>query len=337
MNLRYGDTAVQSTAQAYIFGCGNCHPLDPAKHRNGTVDVELFDAAAPPGSLKAMNPSNASYDPVAKICASVYCHSGYTVTSDAVGLPLTYPANPVPPGYMLNTSARRVTYIMDETCSNLTYDPFAVITARDYKITPAWGTTGTFTTCTECHAFPLTTYYPAVSAGAGDSHQWVNEIGYNYGHAYNMYSNFYGIPCATCHYTSVDHRGGVPPVYPLTANPPTQWVQDSNGNWIVAYYPVPVKDRSIHVNGASDVAFDIQNGYRYYAENWADIPLSLASATYNAQTMTCTNVSCHFDGAKRWQQNVRWGSPYRGWEGPQAECDVCHRYGNLNPTCQPAQ
>ena len=324
-NLRYGDTTVQSTAQAYLFGCGNCHPLDKSKHRNGSLDVELYDSLAPPSSLKAKNPSNATYDPALRTCSNVYCHSGTSVTSGPVGLPLTSPPNPVPAGYTLNNS-----YIMDQSCSNLTYDPYDVTVARDYKTTPAWGTTGTFMSCTECHPFPLTTFYPEVSAGVGDSHQWVDSNNWNWGHAYNM--AYGGIPCATCHYTSVDHFGGT--------GPPTYWTV-VNGADVQAYYPVAVKDRSLHVNGAPDVAFDTLNGYRYVASRYTH-QYDLTSATYNAQTKTCTNVTCHSGGPvgqapNKWQQNVKWGTPYRGEGGPvgtEVECDVCHRYGYLSQTCQ---
>lgn len=333
--LRYGDTTVRSTAQAYMFGCGNCHPLDQAKHRNGTVDVELYDAQAPPGSLKAKNPSNAAYDPVDNTCSNVYCHSGYSVTSGAVGEPLTYPPDPVPPGfpigYTLNNS-----YIMDETCSNLIYAPYTVTVARDYRTSPAWGATGTPTTCTECHAFPLTIYYPAVSAGVGDSHQWVDENGYNWGHAYNMLG-VGGVPCATCHNGSVDHQGGVP--YPPSATPPTYWTTDSSGNSITAYYPVPIKDRTLHVNGVPDVAFDSVNGYRYYDPTWGyDDQFDLTSATYNAQTKTCSNVSCHYGGTvSTRQQSPKWGSPYGPYSvsGSSVQCDLCHRFGYLRSTCEP--
>ena len=49
--------------------------LDLASHRNGVTEVVLHDAAAPAGSLKRLAAPEASYDPVAGTCASVYCHS----------------------------------------------------------------------------------------------------------------------------------------------------------------------------------------------------------------------------------------------------------------------
>jgi predicted CxxxxCH...CXXCH cytochrome family protein len=119
------------------------------------VDVELFDASAPAGSIKALNPSSAAFDAGSQTCANVYCHSGKSVTSGAVGLPVTSPPNPVPPGYVLNGP-----YIMDPSCSSLTYDPFSVTTGRVYATTPAWGAPPSFSTCKECLQFPLTTSFP---------------------------------------------------------------------------------------------------------------------------------------------------------------------------------
>jgi predicted CxxxxCH...CXXCH cytochrome family protein len=342
--LSYGDTSVSSTSNAYRFGCGNCHPLDRSYHNDGVVEVELYNADAPADSLKAKNPPTAEYTPGLNVtaypghvdgqsfsysdgtCNNVYCHSGYTVSSGSVGLPLTYPANPVPSGYTLNGS-----YIMDETCSNVTYAPYTVTTQRVYTTTPAWGTSGTFTTCKECHEFPLTTWAPDVQAAAGDSHQWVDDYyGYNWGHAYNMGYN--GIPCATCHFETADHRPGTVG-NPPTANP-TYWAE-VNGTYISEYYPVTLRNRAKHVNGTPDVDFDTINGYRYYWPGWRNTHVDLSSATYDPATKTCSDVGCHY-GAPfgNHQKIVKWGTPNRMNEGISGgECDVCHRYGYLNETC----
>jgi predicted CxxxxCH...CXXCH cytochrome family protein len=81
----YGDTAAlqdrfpsatPTTAPAvYGFGCGSCHPLDPARHFDGTVEVELYDATAPAGSLKARAAPGAAYDAATGTCSGTYCHS----------------------------------------------------------------------------------------------------------------------------------------------------------------------------------------------------------------------------------------------------------------------
>jgi predicted CxxxxCH...CXXCH cytochrome family protein len=65
---------------AYRYGCGNCHPTDPAAHGNGVVgELDLAAATAPAGSLKARNGAGAAWvaggTPTSGTCASVYCHS----------------------------------------------------------------------------------------------------------------------------------------------------------------------------------------------------------------------------------------------------------------------
>jgi len=302
---------VSSTADAYLFGCGNCHPLDASNHRNGTVDIELYNPAAPAGSLKAKNPVDAAYtpgiDPATGTCSNVYCHSGKVVTSStAVGDPLTYPANPIPPGYTLYGS-----YIMDETNSNYLYAPYTVNSGREYAVTPAWGTNGTMTACTECHQFPLTTAAPDVSAGVGDSHQWIDDYGYANLHAWNMY----GVPvqCRTCHYSTVTQTGATR----------DDW---SNGYELMVYDPVPLASRVSHVNGAPDVAFDTLDAVTFPSSS--GMTYSLADASYDPESKSCSNVACHYytgPGSARQQLQPKWGAPYRWWSS--SECDVCHRFG----------
>lgn len=326
--LVYGDTAISSVDDAYKFGCGNCHPLDNLYHQNGSVEVELYNTAAPADSLKAKNLSTAAYDTTAKTCSNVYCHSGYVVfSSGPVGNPLTTADNSAyfPPNYKINRG-----YIMDETCSSLQYAPYTVNSGREYQTTPAWGTSGNFSVCTECHQFPLWSDYTTVEAGVGDSHYWINEYGYAYGHENNM-EYFPGIGCATCHNGTANHLPG------SVANPPTTYPttwQNIDGVWLQVYSPVQLKSRVMHVNGNPDVSFDTVNGYRYYYPGYLNLLLPLTTATYDPVTKTCSDVACHYGPPLNYnQQKVKWGSPYRGWEGPTSECDQCHRYGNLNDTC----
>jgi len=322
-SLTYGDTTNYSTTGEYKFGCGNCHPLDRAKHRDGTVEVELYDALAPAGSLKAKNPTTAAYAAATQTCSDVYCHSGYTLTSSTVGDPLRYPANPVPPGYTLNGPFGSVPsqywYIMDASCSNLTYAPYTVNYQRAYKTTPAWGSTGNITTCRECHGFPPTTYSPAVSAGVGDGHQWIDPDDFRNLHAWNMFGD--PVACRTCHYSTVTQTAGY---YFVGAD---EIQQD----------PVPLSSHVTHVNGVPDVAFDTVNPVIYNRTHF----YSLAGAAYDPSTKTCSDVACHYDAAgpvpprtsPRWQQSPRWGAPYR--YADSTECDLCHRF-DLEPTCTAA-
>ncbi len=75
----YGDVRTWADYPAggvagYVFGCGNCHPLHPARHMNGTVEVDLSPAGAPAGSVKARNRPDAAHAADGR-CSGVYCHS----------------------------------------------------------------------------------------------------------------------------------------------------------------------------------------------------------------------------------------------------------------------
>jgi predicted CxxxxCH...CXXCH cytochrome family protein len=60
----------------YEFGCGNCHPVDPAFHMNDVVNLTLNNNHG--GTLKSLNnvsddDSGYTQDPVT--CSAAYCHS----------------------------------------------------------------------------------------------------------------------------------------------------------------------------------------------------------------------------------------------------------------------
>ena len=75
----YGDQRIledfsPSGGPAYQFGCGNCHPLDPARHLSGgPVEVSLSPAAAGATGLRTLNRADAAY--AGGKCSGVYCHS----------------------------------------------------------------------------------------------------------------------------------------------------------------------------------------------------------------------------------------------------------------------
>lgn len=70
---RTADVDPTGATGRYSFGCGACHPKDDARHRDGTVDVELTPAAGAAGGLRALNGAGAAY--AAGTCSGVYCHS----------------------------------------------------------------------------------------------------------------------------------------------------------------------------------------------------------------------------------------------------------------------
>jgi predicted CxxxxCH...CXXCH cytochrome family protein len=255
----------------------------------GTAEIELYNPNAPAGSLKALNPPTASYTPGTTIltdargmkytegtCSNVYCHS-YTevTTTGTVPDPTVPPYNPP-----------------------LVYNPpweSLVVKTRQY-LSPTWGvdTLG----CDGCHGNPIMTAYPAVSAGAGDSHGWLDDDGYVDLHSWNM--GFGPLQCKTCHYDTVRQEA--------------TYTQDSAG--ITLFDDVSIANRSRHVNGSKDIAFSPDP--ILYPTSSGDVLHDLSGASFDPATTTCNNVSCHLG-----QTSVKWGTPYRWWNS--YECDVCHQ------------
>lgn len=281
---RYGDTritqAFSSYSGAYIFGCGNCHPVDAVNHANGVVDVELYSPLAPTGSLKAMNPASAVYVAGPEIftdskgvpytkgtCSSIYCHS-YNEWTTTEAIPDSDPE----------------------------WQAKTVVT-RNYK-SMTWG--GNPLTCSGCHGNPTQTSSTTNDGGAGDSHSWIDEYGYQNLHTYNMGST--PVSCMYCHNTTVNQLN-------------TYTVDDMG---VRTLSEVPISNFSRHVNGSNDVSFATQKPFVYSTWSNGDVSMSLANATYEPVTKNCSNVSCH-----REQTTVKWGTPYRWWNN---ECNVCHSY-----------
>jgi|GEM_PF-1502145 len=274
----YGTVQNFSTDSAYVFSCGTCHPSSSSSfHQNGTVDVELYDATAPSGSLKSLNPPTAQYEETSGSCSNVYCHSATTWSSGDVGSPLTQ-TNGLP--------------ILDGN-RNLTYAPYEISETRAYS-TVNWN--GGSLDCNGCHRNGPQTSVPTVRAGVGNSHGWIDDWGYEDLHAYNMASD--PLTCRTCHYETVmDDQ---------------TWSRD---NWdITTYDDVAIVSKATHVNGHKSVQFDPIDTFSVQ-----DLNVSLANATYDENSRTCSGVPCHLT-----QETPQWGKPYRWWE--ELECDQCHNY-----------
>jgi len=254
----YGDLRIAqnftANAASYIIGCGNCHPMDMSKHRNGVVDIELYNQQATAGSLKARNPESAGYV------------AGPSVNTDSNGIPYT-----------------------EGTCSNVychSYNDWTttaaipaddpnwqdkVVVTRKYK-SATWG--GATLDCSGCHGNPTQTSYPANDGGAGDSHAWIDSYGYGNLHTFNMAAD--PVSCSYCHNDTVKLKNSF-----------TRDYMD-----VTVLGDVPIHNFSKHVNGSNDVAFDTQKPFVYYSSS-SHVSMSLAGATYTPATKTCSNVSCH--------------------------------------------
>jgi hypothetical protein len=300
----YGSTSITQdvTPQGttYLMNCGNCHPMDGTKHINGvpnsgggTSEIELYNPNAPAGSLKALNPPTATYTHGTTVytdaqgmkyttgtCSNVYCHS-YTAFSTFGTVP-----DPTP---LTDPVTRKYSLVYNPPWQSL------VVKTTQYQ-NPMWGVDSL--ACNGCHGYPIMTSYPTVSAGAGDSHAWVDDYGYVDLHVWNM--SFGPLQCNTCHYDTVRDVAA--------------WTQDALG--FTTFSNIPIYNTSKHINGSKDIAFTPISVL--YQTSSGNVYHSLTNATFDTNTKTCSNVSCHHS-----QTSVIWGSPYRYWNS--WECNICHQ------------
>ena len=295
----YGRTGNLSSGNQYTFGCGECHPTDHDQHANGVknsgggdAEIELYRNGYSLG-LKSLNSSSATYTPGPTLftdddgftytlgtCSNVYCHSeSQVVSSSAVSDPKTDAGG----------------NLIRDANGNLTYDPYTVTITRQYR-TMVWGASQTLG-CNGCHGYPPRSYYPAVKAGVGQSHSWIDDQGYENLHNYNM--SYAPLNCRVCHYDTVRAEYA-------------SYTRDAKD--VATLADVPIYDASKHVNGGKDVKFDPVDPVNYGAYSY-----SLAGATWDPVQKTCSSVGCHLQ-----QPKPQWGLPYR-WEN-SAECDQCHRF-----------
>ena len=266
-----GTAANLANPADYAFGCGYCHPLDAARHRDGTVQVELFNAAAPAGNFKGRNPA-AAYVPGPQVqrddhglpytfgtCNNVACHSGMVTTSGAVPEPESagFPFVGYP----------------------VVYPPYEV-NRRPVSRPATWGAPNAG--CDSCHGYPPRTTWPDTDGGAGESHSYIDAQGSEDLHFFNH--AFDPLGCRTCHHDTVTDVG--------------DFVRDAND--ITTLADVPIADYRKHVNGFVDVIFDKIDPLPYNA-----VP-NLETAAWDPVRRSCTNVSCHKE-----QTEVFFGTPYR--------------------------
>ena len=362
--LTYGDLRIlQDVADGgtrYMFGCGHCHPIDPAAHEadlgaDGLPDVVLTppDPAVSGDAIKFRNTPQAGWNETTGTCSGVYCHSSGHGSLDA---PL------------------------------------------DYRATPAWTATTGALGCDECHGNPPR--YPSAGAGsaAPNSHIELASDGWEWGHYAGMPGPWHWggskhggglgwtgthaaspVTCQSCHYDTVD---------PANVKPGGFFYLDTEGSYVLdgpaanssrlddpswlasqcgtchdgviapkgAGRVLPLR----HVNGRADVVFDprpsLPVGYAtglpalatpeplapYFvwsfnasvggwtlppgtavrkAGDGSDVlALSLEHAAYDPATRTCTNVGCHL--ARQSAVDSGAGQPLR-W-GERYACGPCH-------------
>ncbi len=269
----YGDLRITGAftnySSGYVFGCGNCHPMDISKHKNGVVDVELYNSLATAGSIKARNPASAGYV------------AGSETFTDSKGLPYTKGKCSNVYCHSYNESATTATIGDGESNWEA-----KVVTTRMYK-TVTWGSSALG--CAGCHGNPTQTTSLTNDGGAGDSHSWIDSQGYQNLHTYNMGGD--PVSCKFCHNDTVKQLNS--------------YTTDDMG--VRTLNAVPISNFSKHVNGNNDVAFDAQNPFVYKTYYSGDVSRSLAGATYAPETKTCSNVSCHREQTVvKWGTPYRW-------------------------------
>ncbi len=347
---RTGDLAVledrfpadtPTTAPAvYAFGCGICHPIDPARHLDGQVEVELHDPAAPAGSLKARSPAAAAYDPASGTCSSVYCHSSGqeapSWTRPRGGAPVASPGwtsgqhlgcggcHDNPPAYPSGGAgapdANTHLVLADDGWELGHYaglpGPWH---SSKHGGSPGWPTPqdGSAITCQTCHA---DTVDPASTGASG--FYWLDTTGdYRLDFpgadpARLTHPAWLGSQCRTCHGAPGGPPAGAGRVLPLRhVNGKRDVVFDARTS-LPAYGGLPpppdTPTRPTWVTNGAPGVFPPDSG-----RDGATFSLHLAGASYDAATKTCSNVACHLA-----QTAVPWGvSPAGG-----ATCNACHGF-----------
>ncbi|HSD20007.1 MAG TPA: CxxxxCH/CxxCH domain-containing protein [Anaeromyxobacter sp.] len=363
--LAYGDLRiledVATGGTRYVFGCGHCHPIDPAAHEadlgaDGLPDVVLTPPAqtVPGDAIKHRNTPQAAWDPATGTCSGVYCHSS---GRDSLGTPFGYVA------------------------------------------TPPWTATPGALGCDGCHGNPPR--YPSAGpeSAAPNSHIQLAEDGWEWGHYAGMSGPYHGtrhgsptagyasapITCQTCHYETVD---------PSHTKPDGFYYLDTSGDYALeggaaarttyvkwqrtqcatchaAGSRAPPAPGAVlplrHVNGRPDVVFDprpaLPDGYAtglpalattapvapYYVtpfnvslNGWPLAPgaevrvasdgsevltVSLEHATYDPASRTCSNVGCHLSRQSLVDSGALGTPPPLRWGDEYklfTSCEYCH-------------
>ncbi|MBU1937443.1 CxxxxCH/CxxCH domain-containing protein [bacterium] len=294
----YGDLSITSDAAdpatAYNFGCGNCHPASMSGHMNGTLDVEFYDTSLPPFSLKAKNPSTATYTPGGETftdsrgfdytlgtCSNIYCHSSGTAA------------------------------------------PYRTYADAD------WGQATPYS-CGTCHGEPPSYETQSIGGDGANSHyQYYEAWGFNWGHILDIHwfhdsttvadNTSTVLNCNICHYATTTSNqnvgldsgdGDCSNCHDAMTDPPfgnrgtiTNMARHVSGESEIEFNPLPYRSAA--------QAGPIPTGWTRYS-NYDETILS-DYATYEPGTKTCSNVPCHI-----LQTNVQWGVGY--------SCNACHQY-----------
>jgi predicted CxxxxCH...CXXCH cytochrome family protein len=321
----------------YAFGCGHCHPVDPARHRDGTVQVELGDG--PPASLKALNSPGAAYVPGAAgaggTCSGVYCHSSGQASPAYVTTPAWDGGTSLgcagchgnPPRYV--TGGPGSPTANTHLTTNINGYSYGHFTWHDMRTTTTVESSGRHgvhdsendgaapMTCQTCH---FETVDPAHTGPSG--FYYLDTSGdYSLPGATAPFSCAAagchtglpgGAPAGTGKVSPGRHLNGVRDVVfdPRTA-PPASGLPSRSALPTRAYWIADVRVSTLPpADGGFDVSLDpARPGYT--------LSLHLANASYDPATKTCASVACHLKAYA--------GTPAQAWgQFPVNLCRPCH-------------
>ncbi len=317
---RYAAYGNVSSNQVFGYNCGVCHPLDPARDHDGTVQVELYNAAAPAGTVKSLNSVLSSYSSGATIfrdsmgvsytngtCSNIYCHSDGTSVGSTLqptsgkvswnswsmycgGNCHNYPPNYANGSPKTNSHVRHysVGYKCQDCHYNVTTNGSSIIDKAKhvnhaYDLAPSPGKSFTFT-------FNATT---GNSCSLISCHSDGTNIATGVLRNKSPSTTWGGatLTCASCHSNPPDYPNGSPKANSHSAHS------------AYACY-------ACHSSTASQDGL-YANSY-YHITGQYNVTGSNMNYTYSATGGTCSS-SCH---------------SYRAatWGGPSWECTSCHGY-----------
>jgi predicted CxxxxCH...CXXCH cytochrome family protein len=346
--IAYGGLSVledvsPSGGPAYDFGCGHCHPVDPARHAAAwpAAQVELAPPPTPvPGDdVKARNDPAARFDPATGTCSGVYCHSSgqdapayvasppWTATPGALGCGGCH-GNP--PRYASGgpgaSTANSHLVVADDGWESGHFQGMPGYWHTSRHGGNVAGEDAAPITCQTCHAG---TVDPAAAGPSG--FYWLDTTG-SYQFApdapgadpartnESVYGPWYArLQCTACHdgATAPVGRGKVLPLRhvngkreiafdPRTALPAIPWLPA----------PPDAPTRPYWVTNAQPLVTIPDPLIPDAVMEGTTLSAHLQGARYDPATKTCTSVACHLA-----QTQVTWGAPH-GY----VACGPCHGF-----------
>jgi predicted CxxxxCH...CXXCH cytochrome family protein len=340
----YGDLRIAAdyaaTTSVYAFGCGHCHPTNPAAHMDGNVEVEL--SGGPPGSIKARNGGAASFDRSTRACSEVYCHSSGQEVPAFVATPAwdggeslgcdgchaNPPRYPSGGGGTPTANSHLALNFNGYSYGHFRWHGFRTTMYSEQE--SMHGSHGTDSdgaapmTCQTCHS---ETVDPAHTGPSG--FYYLDTSG-----DYTLPGAVAGYSCAVagCHTELTGEQpqagGKVLPrrhvngardvVFDGRTEPPASGLPVRSALPSRAYWVGDVRVSTVPI---ADGGYDEPTGGR----TATTLSLHLANASYDPATKVCANVACHMR-AYAGTPKQAWGSPiqYENVPGDRASCVVCH-------------